>query len=501
MPVDHDKAPEDTTPSKRQRCGAEVNGDDHTLPWICENASPPEALVEVGVADDFPWRRISALQVQADFAKLRERVVRDAVCWPIRVCFAGYECSDWAFQKHRLAVSSNGRPSCVDLWRTERVRVETYFAEKGKTDLQASLKFLGKAPAHFSPYVAAMMYKHLGSKRVYDPYAGWGDRCVAAMAMGVDYFGVDSNPTLQSPYQQLIETLPHTGNIRFVSGRSEEVTLGDYQPDLVFTSPPFWTKSRRLLESYPMCESDMNKFIQLSLLPMMRAMLPSAGVVLYINESLFKAVERVFGPPQVFKFVHKVSQNDPYGDCLFYWPPMTEGLSAARLLETPAVLGMPRRAATSAIKKTIATATSTKPSPIATCRTCKCVDPARFEPGKKGLCRDCANEVKRCARAQRKELLAGQAARTLIGSADQARDVVFAWRQSHGCLMRTRAGETCYDLYTVIKRLRQCDGMCVSLPGPRKVIGSELHLEFNSPPVLHDTIEMFKRVNLAYHGQ
>jgi len=210
------------------------------------------------MADDFPWRRISALQVQADFAKLRERVVRDAVCWPIRVCFAGYECSDWTFQKHRLAVSSNGRPSCVDLWRTERVRVETYFAEKGKTDLQASLKFLGKAPAHFPPYVAAMMYKHLGSKRVYDPYAGWGDRCVAAMAIGVDYLGVDSNLALQSPYQQLIETLPHTGNIRFVSGRSEEVTLGDYQPDLVFTSPPFWTKSRRLLESYPMCEPDMN---------------------------------------------------------------------------------------------------------------------------------------------------------------------------------------------------------------------------------------------------
>ena len=66
---------------------------------------------------------------------------------------------------------------------------------------------LARAPSHFPPAVAGRLYRLFGARSVADPFAGWGDRCIAAMALRLRYLGADSNVNLRNPY--------HASRIRF----------------------------------------------------------------------------------------------------------------------------------------------------------------------------------------------------------------------------------------------------------------------------------------------
>ena len=55
---------------------------------------------------------------------------------------------------------------------------------------------------------AAMhMYKKYKATRVLDFTAGWGARLIAAMALDIDYIGIDSNKSLKPGYDKLIALL------------------------------------------------------------------------------------------------------------------------------------------------------------------------------------------------------------------------------------------------------------------------------------------------------
>jgi hypothetical protein len=507
------------------RRGEKRSAPDPAEPAAPEPAEPAEPAVPENRALEippFPWRQFTLYQARGDYDTFCQRVARDNPRFPIPICQAGYECTDWLFQEPRLSVSSFGHQSCVQMWNTGWASVQEYYEQSGKSDLYASLKFLAKAPAHFPPYVAAMMYKQLGCRRVYDPYAGWGDRCVAAMSVGIDYLGVDSNPALEPCFRRLIETFPHTGDVRFLSGKSEQVSLGDFQPDLVFTSPPFWTKSHKLIEAYPECDVDMNRFMSHSLLPMMRSMLPRAGVVLYINESIYRAVERVFGPAEIFLFKRVVSRSDPYGNHLFYWPARSVDtiihsvdVTALEPLVTPLVTTASKPTETLPVdtrgiisptdgehiagsRRTAPAARSTD-EPSKLCQRCETADLARFEPGKKSMCRACANALKRARTSDKKNASRSCVVTTDIDSVAAACSSVLAWRSLHGCISRGSGNDVVYDLGPTVKRLEKCEQLHVTLPGPRKVDGTELKLRFATDVVLIETIEEFRGMTKRYN--
>jgi predicted RNA methylase len=80
-------------------------------------------------------------------------------------------------------------------------------------------------------------------KKWLDPTAGWGDRLRCAITYGCQYTGVDSNPEMQSAYKHIIEDNVLKANCEVKQGKFQDVTLkGKY--DLVFTSPPFFTKEK-----------------------------------------------------------------------------------------------------------------------------------------------------------------------------------------------------------------------------------------------------------------
>lgn len=77
-------------------------------------------------------------------------------------------------------------------------------------------------------------------KKWLDPTAGWGDRLRCAITYGCSYLGVDSNPDMQSAYKEIIKD--HK-NVEVLKGKFQDVSVkGKY--DLVFTSPPFYTKEK-----------------------------------------------------------------------------------------------------------------------------------------------------------------------------------------------------------------------------------------------------------------
>lgn len=98
----------------------------------------------------------------------------------------------------------------------------------------------------FRPTEAKRVYCTLKPKvGVLDFSAGWGGRCLGAVAYGIPYIGIDANKNLESSYKDMISAVEPSADITFLFKPSETVDFSKYSYDLVFTSPPYF-----MLEEY-----------------------------------------------------------------------------------------------------------------------------------------------------------------------------------------------------------------------------------------------------------
>lgn len=243
------------------------------------------------MADKFPWRSYSPEKLQQSFNSLVLSVQKPNDFSIIPYKRVGAECTNAFFQYVRLNTPSQKKKSCVEMWGRDPGKVMDYHDKRNKdankSDLFGTIVFMFHAPAHFSPYAAAMVYRYFGATSIFDPYAGWGDRCVAAMALGIDYTGIDSNKGLIEPFQTLIDTFSHTSKILFISGECERNLDYGSSIDVVFTSPPFWNDNS-MLEKYSGSITNFDTFLKTSLFPIMDKCFAHARVVcLYINEKMY----------------------------------------------------------------------------------------------------------------------------------------------------------------------------------------------------------------------
>lgn len=146
----------------------------------------------------------------------------------------------------------------------------------------------------FKPSLARAVYLHLAERagvdvtraRVYDPCAGWGDRLLAALSLGVaEYHGTDPNADAHAGYRRILEFAPPHGEVHLEELPFEDVA-GDHLSehyDIVFTSPPFFN-----YEAYGSVPppSDANAWLSDWLLPcqqkMMRMLRKGGCLALYI---------------------------------------------------------------------------------------------------------------------------------------------------------------------------------------------------------------------------
>ena len=98
----------------------------------------------------------------------------------------------------------------------------------------------------FRPSVAKWLYCYLGTRvGILDFSSGWAGRCLAAMSLGIPYYGFDANKKLEAPYRKLVSTLDSDAKVVMKFQPSETADFKGLKYDLVFTSPPYF-----MLEEY-----------------------------------------------------------------------------------------------------------------------------------------------------------------------------------------------------------------------------------------------------------
>jgi 16S rRNA G966 N2-methylase RsmD len=167
-------------------------------------------------------------------------------------------------EKARMMANVDRHPSPLKFWQTREVMVRLEAKKKfpGKYDerdvdptgknafaLRETIYSLTKEANQFSPSAASAIYKlvfqYLGHKiDILDPFAGWGDRGLAAVAQNDyvnSYTGIDANSGLREGYDQ-IEKLDKENKVKFYIADSlvylKHGLKGKF--DLVFTSPPYY---------------------------------------------------------------------------------------------------------------------------------------------------------------------------------------------------------------------------------------------------------------------
>ena len=93
------------------------------------------------------------------------------------------------------------------------------------------------------PFPVGMeVLKMFKPKKWLDPTAGWGDRLRCAIEYGCEYTGVDSNKEMKSAYENIIkDKASDPSKYTILIDKFQDAPVkGKF--DLVFTSPPFFTK-------------------------------------------------------------------------------------------------------------------------------------------------------------------------------------------------------------------------------------------------------------------
>lgn len=266
---------------------------------------------------EFPWRQYTKEQLLDEYKRLK-RIINKNSSQPYPFSITGYKCSNYFFQYERMKNKGRkGRKSTIEFWNINKDKFIKYCQENNR-ELFGELNFNNHAPAQFPPVIAGKVYKYFNAKKVLDPYAGWGDRCIAALAMNIDYTGIDSNINLKSAYDNMISFYPSTSRIDMHYMYSENYTYDDNY-DLVLSSPPFW-EDNRLLEIYPHTKTDYKLFLTESLIPIINRYKKKATVCMYISATMYNDIVEYVGECSD-KIIFKTSncrKGQSY-NTIYYW--------------------------------------------------------------------------------------------------------------------------------------------------------------------------------------
>lgn len=255
--------------------------------------------------DAFPFRQHTKIELLEEYEKMRSKL-NDVteIIFPIPYSRIGYKCSNNFFQYERMKTPSWNNIDCFTFWSKKKDKIIAFHESRkhlNSRDLMATTIFMKHAPAQFPPYIAGLIYKYFNAKKVLDPFAGWGDRCLAAMAMGISYTGIDCNTNLIPLYEAMIDFFPHKGKVRMMFDKCENVDLSKIDFDFIFTSPPFFHEFKNkmeLVEHYHNSEKDYSDFISECLLKLIMNIIktkPEVWICLNITEMMYDDLEPIIG--------------------------------------------------------------------------------------------------------------------------------------------------------------------------------------------------------------
>jgi hypothetical protein len=196
-------------------------------------------------------------KARADFAALKAMPCADIN----QAAKVGNAVMDHYFFRHRLAAKTKRAVSYYDWINTDWKRNESehsfykFNLAQGKTPEKARyavFRLYYGAIHGFKPLVAKWLYcTYQPRTAVLDFSAGWGGRCLGAMALGIPYIGIDTNTDLRPAYERMVRQLDPESNSK-VTMRFQDAAATDFSRfkyDMVLTSPPYF-KTVKPIEGY-----------------------------------------------------------------------------------------------------------------------------------------------------------------------------------------------------------------------------------------------------------
>ena len=156
------------------------------------------------------------------------------------------------------------------------------------TDVYECFRINRGAIVLFKSSTAKYIYKLFGATSVLDPTAGWGGRMLGAAALGIKYFGCDTNTNLRPGYNAMIKDLD-IKNCSMYWGSCLNYDFSKLDYDIVLTSPPYI--NMEIYEGSSLYENN-DKFYKEFLIPLMDKCfkhLKSGGAMCFnISPRMFK---------------------------------------------------------------------------------------------------------------------------------------------------------------------------------------------------------------------
>lgn len=150
----------------------------------------------------------------------------------------------------------------------------------------------------FRPTDAKRIYCTLKPKHgVLDFSAGWGGRCLGAMAYGIPYVGVDANKNMEGSYKQMIATVDPNADVKMIFSPSETVDFSKLKYDLVFTSPPyFMLEEYERMPQYGSKEAFLEKFFRPVVLSAWKNLKSPGHMALNMPKEMYDSVKGLLPP-------------------------------------------------------------------------------------------------------------------------------------------------------------------------------------------------------------
>jgi len=173
---------------------------------------------------------------------------------------SGLPCLDYFFLQHRIKAKTKRHISFFDSLKDEDLveYINTKIEQIKKVSPRnlTDDELLKQRYSVFQLYYGTInQFRPSEAKRVYctleprvgvlDFSAGWGGRCLGAMAYGIPYVGIDANKNMEKSYKDMIQTVDPSADVKMIFKPSETVDFSKFKYDLIFTSPPYF-----MLEEY-----------------------------------------------------------------------------------------------------------------------------------------------------------------------------------------------------------------------------------------------------------
>jgi 16S rRNA G966 N2-methylase RsmD len=225
---------------------------------------------------------------------------------------AGLPCLDYFFLHHRIKAKTRRHISFYDALKdktimnyinekSKKVRAKNLSQQTRKERLRARYNlfqlYYGSIN-QFRPSEAKRLYCRLEPKvGILDFSAGWGGRCLAAMAYGIPYVGIDANTNLKSSYTKMIKAVKKDADVTMLFQPSESVDFSKYKYDLVFTSPPyFMIEEYEKMPQYGSQEAFLEKFFKPVVKKAWENLQSPGHMALNMPKEMYDAVKDILPP-------------------------------------------------------------------------------------------------------------------------------------------------------------------------------------------------------------